>query len=108
MEFDPATTTVASVLAATVAFLLRKAWQRLELVILAAAERSRIRNGRRTKSVIPPRRPQTHEEFAAEETTDIHELIDLERNERARRKTDRQSRRGERPPRPGTHHDRED
>jgi hypothetical protein len=45
-----------------------------------------------------------------EETTDIHELVELERQDRARRKTDRQRRepRGERSPRPGTHHDRED
>lgn len=111
MEVDPAATGLTGVLAAFAWFALRRLFSRIadrvEIVILAAIERNRRRERReRRRHELPPgRRPQTRNEFEGEESTDIFELIEEEREQRARRKTDRQQRRGERAPRPGTHHD---
>jgi hypothetical protein len=85
---------------------------RMEILIAALFERARIRDERkRRESSLPPMLPRAPagrqlgrspaDDFAEEESTDIHVLMD---RERARRKTGRH----ERKPRPGTHHDSND
>lgn len=79
----------------------------LELRIAAASERSRRRELKRQRreSSGPLRLPRTNphgipQEFADEENTDMHELVELERRQAKTRRSP-----GERPPRRGTHHD---
>lgn len=83
------------------AFLL---W--LELRIAAAAERSRRREVKRQRressgpKFLPT--PEAAPESFDDEVTDMHELVELERETKKKRKSP-----GERAPRPGTHHDKD-
>lgn len=95
----------------------------LELRIRASAERSRRRDLKRTRReegsglLLPSGKPASTPEHIDEETTDMHELVELEREQERERRSQRASdqppfrmrlRGGTRAPRPGTHHDRED
>lgn len=115
MKADPET--VALILAGILGVLaqIRLGLRRIELYIAAAIERSRRREARRLRGdssmqSLPPARcaPSPNEFDDDEEDTDIHHLVELERqHRRSRRDTDRRRRRaGERPPRPGTHSDK--
>lgn len=111
MTLDSDTLLIAAGIAAALLTEMRLLRRELKIFLAAVIERSRRRDARRRResSAPPPmrRRDAVPETFGEEEDTDLHALIDIEReSQRARRKTDRQpTRRGERPPRPGTHHD---
>lgn len=105
MDVDPVTTGLGTAIGTALLVVLRYAFRRLELLVLAAVERGRIRDRRRARNdtLPPPTRTRTHaDEWPDDEITDITVLMD---RERVRRKTERQRSRGERAPRPGTHHD---
>lgn len=118
MDLDPTVTPIVAIIAGVIIGVLRyldrrdrqRHQERLELHVMAAAERSRRRDQReRRRRELPARRRESVPEPFEDEVTDMHELVELEREARARRDTDRQERsRGDRPPRPGTHHDREE
>ena len=115
-DVDPIIGGIATVLATVLAVLFKRGLNGLRELIVdacaAAVERARRRDRKitTTKRRIPQEVPIEIEP----ETTDIHELIDLERAERAERKrtkgklTEQRKALGERPPRPGTHHDRDE
>jgi hypothetical protein len=116
---DPDTLGIGALVAAILVIEMRLLRRELKIAIAAIMERSRIRDARRRRreSLQPqntrrtPSQPMAAvpEPWEDSDTTDLHELMELERqHERARRNTDRQRRHGERPPRPGTHHDREE
>ena len=117
LQADPDTLGIGALVAAILIIEMRLLRRELKIAIAAIIERSRIRDNRRRRreSLQPQTRRSPSQPSAVPEpwedtdTTDLHELMELERqHERARRDTDRQRRRGERPPRPGTHHDREE
>jgi hypothetical protein len=103
---DPANTTLGGLAIALLTLVGRYAVMRvaewLEIRILAAAERSRRREVKRIRREssgphpLPPAVPQEFED----ETTDSHDLFELERKHRKARKVST-----ERAPRRGTHHD---
>ena len=102
MELHVDTLVVAVILVAALiaqfALLLR--WMRV--FIPAAMERSRRRNRRESSSPPPVRRRESvPDEWSDDDRTDLHYLVELEREKQRARRS-----RGERPPRPGTHHDR--
>jgi hypothetical protein len=110
MQPEPQSIALGGIVAALLIVEMRLLRRELKIAIAALIERSRRRDNRqrRRESVQPvtrrtPSQP-VHEEWPDDESTDLHELMELERaNARTRRDTQR---RGERPPRPGTHHDR--
>jgi hypothetical protein len=119
MNLDPTTLGIAGVLAALLITEMRLLRRELKVFLPALIERSRRRDLRRMRSesqlqlprpmALPGRRPSqpaVPAETWDDEDTDIHALMDIEReSQRARRKTGRRSAVGDRPPRPGTHHD---
>jgi hypothetical protein len=115
LQADPDTLGIGALVAGILILEMRLLRRKLDIVLPALFERNRRRDSRRRKreSMHPhvirrsPSQPVVADEWPEEESTDLHELMELERVQaRARRDTDR--RRGERPPRPGTHHDREE
>lgn len=110
MDLDPTIVTAAGALAGLLLVEMRLLRRELKLVIAAGIERSRRRNRRDSDEQQPQRRDRDGvvEAWGDEDTTDMHELIELERKrERVRRQTERQRLfRGDRPPRPGTHSDK--
>lgn len=85
----------------------------LEIHIRAAAERSRRRNLKRARrdssqpEIALPSGESAAPDHVDEETTDMHELVELERAEIERQRSSRR-RGGTRAPRRGTHHDGEE
>jgi hypothetical protein len=71
-------------------------------VLAALLERDRIRSERRREPSTPP--PSMPDDFAPE-STDLHDIMEKQRQRRSRAQTPRG---GVRSPRPGTHHDTED
>lgn len=110
-SLDGNTLAIAGAIAALLLAEMRLLRREMKIVLAALFERNRRRDARARRESSGPqlrrRSDAVPENFAEEEDTDIHVLMDLEReNQRTRRKTDRQFRRpGDRPPRPGTHHD---
>lgn len=112
MDIDAQQTGTWAVLIAAGVGFLRWAWlkalDRIELWIFASGERNRrreIKRQRRESSgpqYLPRSKsqPGVPQEFADEENTHPHDLIELERERRKERKSP-----GERAPRRGTHHD---
>lgn len=126
MDVDPTTgaaTGAGAVLVTLVSVLARRGWRRfkawllseLALFIIAATESARRRDrkdeGRIRRDRKPGEVPITVDPEG--ETTDVFELVELERERQARRESGRhpvasRQRGGTRPPRPGTHHDRDE
>ncbi len=112
MDLNENTLAAGAAVAALLLVELRLFRRKLELLLPALVERSRRRDRRARRDSERPQLARRRdaqavpEQWADDEDTDIHVLMDLEReNQRARRKTG-QHRPGERAPRPGTHHDR--
>ncbi len=112
MELDPTTTTLVASVAAALALaavrLIRACGRWLELRILAAAERSRRREVKRQRRESSGPWPLStgEPEFVQEETTDMHELVELEQKHMQQRGKKRApTSPTERAPRRGRHHD---
>lgn len=116
MELDGKTIAMVVMLAGVLILEMRLLRRKLEIVLAALLERSRRRDARqrRRESMPPPiaqpqstRRTQPYpvvtppDEWPDDESTDLHELMELERAQRHK-----PQRRGERPPRPGTRSDK--
>lgn len=120
MDLDAKTGGLVGSVVGALVLIWRLGWRAaklyLELVVLAALERDRIRERKRRRSTSEARpaiRASSVRDAIPEwadpddEITDMHVLIERERTRRKTRPPPLRSR-TERPPRPGTHHDGED